>query len=523
MTVSAAVSLANVTAADFTPTHRTVFTGAIAASLGVPSANVGITSLARRRRSVLNTGGLVVAFAVQYTSSSAAAGGISGISSLGSSGSFASALMAGGIPTTGVVVTVTPSMSIGGGAGAPPLSNSDAISGISQLFDQRAGSNMTAAQVVGGVSGAASLLNNIAAQAGNSSTGGAGLTAELTQQLTVQRENLLSVLSSSLTASNVSALTTAAITESASAVAQLTAVPGQLSPTARTAAVAALSTLASASGNITAETANVMVKSLDAIVTAATGGSAASASAGEHQATLMRVVDVMNDVAMGQVAQLNSTTAPPIQISTPTIQVSVQLDDPGKPSADGSPPRIYSQSFTAPGSASSFDPLPAGTLDGADGPVVSQFMSLAFDPHGNPNEALASGRTGVTRLAFSYPESAGGGEVSVQNLSTPITFTLPRVDLSGGKQAVCTFWDERSASYRSRGCAGQPNPLPPSLSADWAADLVLSSDADIARVRCALSVPDPPTLTRRGTCTRLCIITDYRASGSAALFRASVP
>lgn len=61
------------------------------------------------------------------------------------------------------------------------------------------------------------------------------------------------------------------------------------------------------------------------------------------------------------------------------------------------------------------------------------------------------------------------------------------MDLSGGSsgaandfQAVCTFWDDRLSNFSGRGCAAQPNPLPPRVSAAWAPGLTLRSPAELA-------------------------------------------
>lgn len=183
---------------------------------------------------------------------------------------------------------------------------------------------------------------------------------------------------------------------------------------------------------------------------------------------------------------------PPLPSAADCPQVSVELSDPASS-------RFFAKPFSAPNATSSFDPLPQGTLRNGSGPLLSQFLSLAFDPYGTPNETAAADRTGITRLAF---YSASGDAVSVSNLSTPITFTLPAVDLSSPngsassldnrKQAVCTFWDERLKVFSGRGCAAQPNPLPRGLATSWVANISIRSDADVVRVRPS-SIPIPVT------------------------------
>ena len=204
----------------------------------------------------------------------------------------------------------------------------------------------------------------------------------------------------------------------------------------------------------------------------------------------------MTTLAAGQGAQISNTSAPPVVISTPSIQVSVSLDDP----ADmGAASRLFAAPITAPGATTSFDPLPPTALAAATGPVLTNFISLAFvrahpqtarrargrsaprtrgrecapaaraqDPHGG-NTTAATGRTGITQLAFK--DAADGSVVPVANLSTPITFTLPpSAGVGNGTQAVCVFWDEAALEYSSEGCAALPNPLPRGLTASWLAD-----------------------------------------------------
>lgn len=125
----------------------------------------------------------------------------------------------------------------------------------------------------------------------------------------------------------------------------------------------------------------------------------------------------MAQVASGQAAQLTDTAAAPVTITTPTIQMSLKLDDPTVV-ANAPLPRLYSearsldalaqpcarlspsptakvdtaparrscaQPITAPGSSASFDPLPVGALSSAQAAVVTTFVSLAFECVGLPS------------------------------------------------------------------------------------------------------------------------------------------
>jgi hypothetical protein len=93
--------------------------------------------------------------------------------------------------------------------------------------------------------------------------------------------------------------------------------------------------------------------------------------------------------------------------------------------------------LTAPGSASSFAPMPAGLFDKAgnvSGGVRMQFASLSFDPF--PNVTTS----GITRLAFTRAD--GNNEaLNISDLSTPVYFNMSAVALGAGQKARCQFWD----------------------------------------------------------------------------------
>jgi hypothetical protein len=176
-----------------------------------------------------------------------------------------------------------------------------------------------------------------------------------------------------------------------------------------------------------------------------TGALSAVASAGmtNNPEALKAVAGVLGNLASSQASSLVTALASlaqgapppaPATTSSPTIQTLVQIDPPG-----GS--RLTTQSLTAPGSPSSFNPMPADLLP-SNAAVVTQFFSLAFDPNGGANT------TGVTRLAFSNPD---GSPIPVENAVTPILFTLPAVDTSSGdEQAVCSYWDTVARNYSSQ-------------------------------------------------------------------------
>ena len=53
----------------------------------------------------------------------------------------------------------------------------------------------------------------------------------------------------------------------------------------------------------------------------------------------------------------------------------------------------------------------------------------------------------MTRLELG---AAGGGALKVENLTQPVTFTLPAAAPAAGSQAQCTYWDEAAGARRRR-------------------------------------------------------------------------
>jgi hypothetical protein len=126
----------------------------------------------------------------------------------------------------------------------------------------------------------------------------------------------------------------------------------------------------------------------------------------------------------------------------------VQVDAPGNSS------RLYSANLTAPGSASSFAPLPATMFDNVDadvsGGVSTRFASFTFDPYATTPDPNT---TGVTRLAFT---TANGSAIEISELTTPVQFTLPAPSVAVGFKSQCRFWDTVALNYSTVGCVGIP-------------------------------------------------------------------
>lgn len=567
------MSLSGVTASSFTPTLRSAFVQTVATHLGIAASRVTITSFARRRGRALladATTSLTVAFKVAMPAGSAgteATALSSSVSDMITSPVFHSSLRDAGIPHTGVAVAAAPSVSFSLSSGSSPSASNSSTPGapppalspqqaaaalstvdlvLSSLIPSTGGNGSSAGggaarpapvaspQLINSVASAASIINAVGASPllppastsiGGAGTGQSAAAAAVQKQLEQQREGLLSLVALSLNATAAAkgqppALSTEEVSGMVSVVAQLTSEPKQLTPAARTAAVSALAALVPSASVMPAETATLVVGSLDSLAAAASGATLTTEqpSPEEMQQLFGAMVDVLDQLIEGQGAQITEANAPPLTFSTDFIQIALRLDDPSLPSPDGSPPRIFTQAFSAPNSPSSFDPLPADTFSGvAAGPMLSQFVSLKFDPYsilqeggGTPRAALeavgaaaaappqsddtgASGRVGVTRLAFTRPDSAGGGDVVVTGLRTPLTFMLPlpMESLSGPDAAssgsggerkpVCQFWDLERSAFSSSGCATLPNPVHPDLTVDWRENLTIASPADLAR------------------------------------------
>ena len=308
------------------------------------------------------------------------------------------------------------------------------------------------------VSSIADMLNDAGSQLSSNATAAADA-----------RASLLGVIN--LTTSVTE--TPEALACAADAVATLVVEPSQISAAGAATALGVLQFISNGGlgGNVTispAASAGVAA-ALSSIAFAALGpGSIVSLS------VLKVISDVVNSLAASLLSALTTPGAAPVTVYSPLIQLSVALDLAGPDS------RLFSAPLTAPGSKSSFAPLPADIFAGlsrrrhllADTGVRTQFSSLAFDPH-----TLDANSTGTTTLAFS---TSTAGELNISGLSTPIRFTLPLVPLADGLKAQCQFWNPAAQSYSIVGCVSLPDPLPHSHNVSWKPGFTVASDAAMA-------------------------------------------
>jgi hypothetical protein len=362
-----------------------------------------------------------------------------------------------GLAAAGNVVTLR--LSVRSAFGAVVTANASvtvtwrtfASAGEAAAFVGDATARATAALQSGDAASALQVVGGLAALLNTNTTGGASSGSGDDVAAAAQRASLLSVVAGALGQSGAGALAAPAAVESTAAlVSSLLSSPAQLSPEGAATALGVLGALAGAGAAVSPAAAQSVASALSAVALAP-GASSSSGSSSSSSSNFGAVLGVLDSLASSQASGLQVPGQAPATVSTPQIQMSVSLNEGGADSP------LFAAQLSAPGSASSFEALPPGALDAAGGaPVASTFLSLAFDAHSAGGSSNNTG--GVTRLAFA---SAAGAGVAVENLSTPLLFTLPASSLGAGQQASCAWWDDDAAAYRSDGCAALPSPTPP--------------------------------------------------------------
>ena len=385
----------------------------------------------------------------------------------------------------------------------------------------------TSASSFSDVSAALTLVAASAAASGNA----AGLAAVAA----VQGSLLSSLASLSITSSGASP-SAGASSASAAAAAVLAVVSSApavaLSPSSQQSALDVLSAVVAAAPAASAPTvaagaaaAQTVASALSAVAASASG---AVGGAEPNPAALAAVSNVVGSMQASQsqalVAALSAALSaadasggggspaaqqPDIEIvtSTPTIQTLTRISAPSNstPSSSDGSGTGGATNISAPGSGSTFLPLPAGLLP-TDQPVVTIFNSFSFNAHNvsstSPAAAAAGGggnassetssvpqsqpilgalsvSGGSTRLAF---QSANGSALAVQSAASPVAFFLPAPPLSDGAAPACAFWDEASAAYSTAGCIALPSLLPPNHTASFIQGATTPDDASLAGV-----------------------------------------
>jgi hypothetical protein len=480
-TVSSSATLGGYSVETFDIAAQVAFVSGVAGVLGVSSNVVsvtGVTDAPGRRR--LFASGVQVAFSVTTTSKEAATRMVASVEAVAAApASLVAALQSSGLTAlTGVAVAAATVFDP-----TAPAVNVSAISNIT----------VAVAEVTAQLSGAASATDAAALQeaillslntsvAGNLSATQSDQTAALVLAVvnaTARLDNVtqnaaLDVLGTIARATNASG-TVATV---ASAVLVVVGGSADLDNNTMSKALDVLASVAGApitanGGNGTAQT---ITDALSFVATSAVRSNPIAL------AVVQGVVDTMissqASTLVAAQALLLSGAAPlePLVTQSRMISTRVQVDQPGSA-------RLSSMTLTFPNSSSAFEPMPAGLLAGVSTSVITEFMTLAFDPYASDDAGSGSNFTtqgGVTRLAFSSP---GGVAITVANASTPIRFTLPAVNLSAGgkQQAACAFWDPAASAYSRAGCVALPNPRPPNSSVFFVAGFNATSDTDMMR------------------------------------------
>lgn len=156
----------------------------------------------------------------------------------------------------------------------------------------------------------------------------------------------------------------------------------------------------------------------------------AALSSADRLAAIMAAADDLANAIMDSLVPGQSATV----LLTPQMRIAVQVDL--SPS-----PRLTSAPITAgAGSVVAFEPLPAAALaDAPAGSVVrTSLIAATFDFHANMIPEGAVGATaGVTRFVLADDNKV---PYAVENLTTPIVFSIPAPPPGSDDKAVCSFW-----------------------------------------------------------------------------------
>ena len=269
----------------------------------------------------------------------------------------------------------------------------------------------------------------------------------------------------------VTATTPQALQLAATGVAQALSNRSQVNANAITTALSVLSNVAggtTGNTNVTLDAALSVTQALSLIVVASSSNNGTAA----NLTVLRQVVDVVGSLSQSLLLSA-AADDPPLYISSSDIQMTLQVDTMRGPSS-----RLFTQALTAPGSGSSFAPLPPTLFAGGPSSslvgVRTVFATFSFDPYSDPPDPNS---TGITRLAFS---SSDGDELPIKNLTTPVYFNMPRLALTDGRKAQCQFWDTAALGYGTSGCVGLPDPRPPGHVIAWKPAPNVTKDADMA-------------------------------------------
>lgn len=205
--------------------------------------------------------------------------------------------------------------------------------------------------------------------------------------------------------------------------------------------------------------ANTSFSTLSGIASGPLSDASARASAGANEA-LASVSNALSVIAAGVARSLEIAGSSAMTFASPNIQLALRVE---APSALDS--RLFREAVSAEGSKAAFEPLPADMADllSSSSRVLVQFVTTAFNPYGSAT-GVARG-VPVTRLELNDFDT--GLPIEVNNLKTPILFTLPAGPLGPEEDVSCRFFDANTSTFISRGCAAAPGRLPPNVTVGW--------------------------------------------------------
>jgi len=278
------------------------------------------------------------------------------------------------------------------------------------------------------------------------------------------RESLLTAL---VNCTSLKGSTSADLDQLSKSVVSLVSNASQISSGGAVAALTLLSNVASKGAQVSSLSGQAVTDSLSSLVTASSAPNSTL-----PVTTFGGVLGVVTTLSGSLLIGINAGD-PPQSVRSTHISLYVQVDAPGDN-------RLFTANFTAPGSNSSFQPLPATLLNNASGDltggVATTFVALTFDPYATVYDPAC---TGVTRLALTAQST--GNAINISGLANPIMFTLSMPRLTAASSSQCRFWDTAALKYSTTGCVSQPDPQPPSPDHNikWKAGFSAKSDADM--------------------------------------------
>lgn len=412
------------------------------------------------------------------------------------------------------VTVLSPLAGLSGGAAAGPGTQQQdqpgttaaaAIAGAAALVSAALPGGPSAASSLGDVvqvsGGVAAILNQAAALPGGADAAAAAAAAPVRANLI---GGVLAAVQLAAQPGSPAPLSPAGVAAAVTALSALVAgPPQQLTPQAQAAAASALQLLSASGAMVSLATGAAAGAALSSVATAALaasvgsawapGGASASSWAaaptataatapqlggGSNNATgvlatVFSAVDALCRSLLGSMA----AGSPPFFLDTPLIKARLAVD-PQSPAS-----RLLTQPLAIPGVLTTVFPLPPAALASAPpgAAVTSMLLVVPFNPYGitTAGAAAPAPTSGVSRLVLG---AQGGADLSVQNLATPLQFTLPSPAAANtGLEPQCAFYDTARSAVSTAGCARLPTAIPPGHALSLRPGFAATDDSSLAR------------------------------------------